>query len=404
MNGSHKEVIVANGLDFPDGLVVDWIAGNIYWSDTGFNRIEVSRVDGSSRRVLVWRNLTNPSSIAVDPAAGFIYWAAWSNVSVIERAALDGTGRIPLVTDAGRPNSLTIDFSERRLYWADIDKQLIAYTSLSSAKTYHTKVVINLESAQLFGLTLYKTAIYWTDAKGWTIERADKESGSNRLVVQSSIDDVHDVLVYHGSRQVGTNPCSVGNGGCSHLCLFVSGKVKCSCPSHLFPSSPDPKECVEPDQFLLFSQKNKISRLLMDEKHPDEVPDLALGIDGARDIQSIGYDPVDGLIYWIDYGSKRKARHTISIRRAFENGTLVDRILHGSNFKPYDLAVDPYSRILFWSCEQTNAINVTRIDMEDPEDAIIGSILAGNGDQPRSVALHPQLRYLLKNWLSWQHF
>ena len=79
----------------------------------------------------------------------------------------------------------------------------------------------------------------------------------------------------------------------------------------------------------------------MDEKHPDEVPDLALGIDGARDIQSIGYDPVDGLIYWIDYGSKRKARHTISIRRAFENGTVVDRILHGSNFKPYDLAVDP---------------------------------------------------------------
>ena len=63
-----------------------------------------------------------------------------------------------------------------------------------------------------------------------------------------------------------------------------------------------------------------------------------------------------------------------------------------------------YSRILFWSCEQTNAINVTRIDMEDPEDAIIGSILAGNGDQPRSVALHPQLRYLFKNWLSWQHF
>jgi low density lipoprotein receptor-related protein 5/6 len=288
---------------------------------------------------------------------------------------------------------LTIDFGERRLYWADIDKQSISYCSLS-ATDKATKTVISLKSAQLFGLTLYKNNIYWTDAKGRTIERADKDTGLNQFVVQSDIDDVVDILVYHESRQVGTNPCSVDNGGCPHLCLFVSGKVRCSCPSHMFPSSGDPKECVEPEKFLLFSQKNKFSRLYMDEKYPDEVPDLSLPIFGARDIQSISYDSTEGLIYWIDYGSKRRARHSVSIRRAFENGSLHDRILHGSNFRPYDLAVDPFSRLLFWSCEQTNAINVTRIDIEDPDEAVVGSILGGNEDQPRSIALHPQLRFV----------
>lgn len=393
LNGSHKEVIAGHGLDFPDGLAVDWVAGNIYWSDTGFNRIEVSRLDGSSRRVLVWKDLTNPSSLTVDPAAGFIYWSVWSDVLMIEKAALDGSGRSPFVTDVGKTNSLTIDFNERRLYWADIDKQSISFASLSPSTPPEklTKTVISLESSQLFGLTLFKNFVYWTDAKGRTIERADKDTGLSRFVIQSNIDDVVDILVYHQSRQIGTNPCSVDNGGCPHLCLFVSGKVRCSCPSHMFPSSADPKECVEPKNFILFSQKNKFSRLFKDEKYPEEVPDLSLPLYGARDIQSIAYDPLEGLIYWVDFGSKRRARHAASIRRAFENGTLHDRILHGSNHRPYDIAVDPFSRLLFWSCEQTNRINVTRI-MDDPDEAVVGSILSGNEDQPRSIALLPHLR------------
>jgi low density lipoprotein receptor-related protein 5/6 len=374
-------------------MTVDWVSGNIYWTDTGLNRIEVSRCDGSSRRVLIWKDLNNPASIAIDPASGSIYWSTWSDVSVIERAAMDGSGRTIFVTDVGKTNGLTIDFQDRRLYWTDIDKQSISYAPLTtSGKAETSKMVLKSESAQLYGLSMYKNNVYWTDLKGRTIERADKETGLSRFVVQSEIDDVVDILIYHESRQVGTNPCEIDNGGCPDLCLFVRGKVQCACPSHLFPSKTDPKDCIKPDQFLLFSQKNKMSRLYMDDQHPEEVPDLALPIYGARDIQSIGYDPTDRLIYWIDYGSKKKPKHYISIRRAHDNGTLLDRIFHGSNFRPYDLAVDPYARLLFWSCEQTNAINVTRIDIEDPEESVVGSILGGNEDQPRSIAIHPQMR------------
>ena len=60
-NGSSAEVVVEFGLDFPDGMAVDWVAGNVYWTDMSFNRIEVSRTDGRARRVLIWRDLTRPS-------------------------------------------------------------------------------------------------------------------------------------------------------------------------------------------------------------------------------------------------------------------------------------------------------------------------------------------------------
>ena len=78
---------------------------------------------------------------------------------------------------------------------------------------------------------------------------------------------------------------------------------------------------------------------------------------GTRDIKSLDYDPVDGLVYWIDNGSKsRKQRKKlnrqsdesgggghdpiidddydigsgeskVSIKRAFRNGTVLDKSL-----------------------------------------------------------------------------
>jgi hypothetical protein len=52
-----------------------------------------------------------------------------------------------------------------------------------------------------------------------------------------------------------------------------------------------------------------------------------LPVYGARDIRSMSYDPLDGLIYWIDNGSRKKDTSRIAIKRAFTNGTLLDRKL-----------------------------------------------------------------------------
>lgn len=56
-------------LYFP-GMVVDWIAHNLYWADTGSKRIEVARLNGSSRKVLIWQGIDEPRSLALDPEKG----------------------------------------------------------------------------------------------------------------------------------------------------------------------------------------------------------------------------------------------------------------------------------------------------------------------------------------------
>ena len=69
------EDVVSVGLEKPEGLAVDWIAGKLYWTDRRgaqreTSRIEVANLDGSNRKVLFWKDLGLPWVIAVDPLLG----------------------------------------------------------------------------------------------------------------------------------------------------------------------------------------------------------------------------------------------------------------------------------------------------------------------------------------------
>jgi len=52
----------------PEGIAVDWLSRNIYWSDFGRNRIEVAKLNGAHRRAILWNDIDSPKSIALDPA------------------------------------------------------------------------------------------------------------------------------------------------------------------------------------------------------------------------------------------------------------------------------------------------------------------------------------------------
>lgn len=63
-------MIIDTEVSHPDGIAIDWVARNLYWTDTGTDRIEVSRLNGTSRRVLISDKLDEPRSIALDPQRG----------------------------------------------------------------------------------------------------------------------------------------------------------------------------------------------------------------------------------------------------------------------------------------------------------------------------------------------
>jgi len=62
------EVLVESEINTPDGLAVDWVHGNLYWTDTGKNSIEVlSLANPAWRTRLISEDLDEPRAIVVDP-------------------------------------------------------------------------------------------------------------------------------------------------------------------------------------------------------------------------------------------------------------------------------------------------------------------------------------------------
>ena len=65
------EDVVTETIDVPDGMAVDWIYDLLYWTDTGYDHIQVSRLDGTDRRTIVKDDsLDEPRAIVVDPIRG----------------------------------------------------------------------------------------------------------------------------------------------------------------------------------------------------------------------------------------------------------------------------------------------------------------------------------------------
>jgi low density lipoprotein receptor-related protein 5/6 len=388
MNGSQLEHIVEFGLEYPEGMAVDWVAHNIYWADTGTSRIEMTRLDGSSRKVLIWKNIENPRAIALDPPKGHIYWTDWGNKPKIERSALDGSHRVELIQDVGRANGLTIDYIERRLYWTNLDTNLIESSDMLGQDRHQ---IIQDDLPHPCGLTQYQDYIYWADWVTRSIERANKTNGLNRTRIQGSLQHIMDILIFHASRQSGWNDCGHKNGGCSHICIarsdeYTSGDNEtaythhCDCPTH-YTLQADNKTCTPPESFMLFSRKNVISRML---RNLNEAPDIVLPIQNIRNIKSLAYDPVEGIIYWVEAKAK-------TIKRAAENGSMSGMVVPNPQdlFQPHDIAIDPYSRLLYWSDAENNVINVTKLSGQ-----AVGVIVEGSHLKPRSIALAPEKGYI----------
>ena len=158
------------------------------------------------------------------------------------------------------------------------------------------------------------------------------------------MDYVMDIVVYStlpADQAKLSSPCD--DNKCQYLCVVKQGRPSCLCPSHYSLQS-DKLSCSPPTSFLLFSQKNKISRLMMTapEDDIDEVPDIVLPVRKARSIQSVSYDQVAGMIYWMGNVRSDQQARQVTRRSTLDGNTQMFDIL--DKFQPFDLVIDPITR------------------------------------------------------------
>uniref|UniRef100_A0A3B3SQ27 Low density lipoprotein receptor-related protein 8, apolipoprotein e receptor n=1 Tax=Paramormyrops kingsleyae TaxID=1676925 RepID=A0A3B3SQ27_9TELE len=252
-DSSQQITLIDSALHSPEGLAIDWIHKNLYWTDSGDKTISVATGDGKKRRVLIHTELSEPRAIAVDPKQGFMYWSDWGAQAKIEKAGMNGVDRQVLVSDSIEwPNGITLDLASRRLYWVDSKLHLISSVDLNGGSR---KVLLSSSDhlGHPFALTVFEDRIYWTDLDNEAIYSANRLTGRDVATLAEHLNSPLDVVVFHELRQPSApDSCNLGslpNGGCEYLCLKApqitehSPRYTCACPDGM-ELGPDMRRCV----------------------------------------------------------------------------------------------------------------------------------------------------------------
>ncbi|KAF7698092.1 low density lipoprotein receptor a [Silurus meridionalis] len=250
LDSSQHSIVIDSDLGAAEGIAVDWIHGNIYWTDSVRGAISVATGDGMKRKTLFRKDLTKPRAIVVDPIKNFVYWTDWGTPAKIERGGLNGVDRSTLVSEnIIWPNGITLDLLNQHLYW--VDSKLHTLESIDAqGGGRRTLIIDHGRLAHPLSVTVFEEQVFWTDVKNNAILSANRVTGGDITEVAEHLTSPEDIVLFHDLKQPSAmNWCKINNGGCEFLCLaapqvsIFSPKYTCACPDNMMLDK-DMKKCV----------------------------------------------------------------------------------------------------------------------------------------------------------------
>ncbi|KAJ8401703.1 hypothetical protein AAFF_G00376740 [Aldrovandia affinis] len=221
LNGSTgQEVIVRKGLQNVEALTFDPISRLLYWVDAGSQKIEVANPDGDLRRTLLNSSvLEHPRALALMPGER-LGRACWG----VYRSWMDGSNSSRIVSEGVRwPNGIALD--DGWLYWTEAFGDRIERADFDGKQ----RSVIMEGLPHPYAIAVFKNEIYWDDWSMMGIFRAPKSGMSEGEQLLGRLSGVMDLKIFYKDKTKGHNGCA--DQPCSLLCLPQPGqRHTCVCP------------------------------------------------------------------------------------------------------------------------------------------------------------------------------
>lgn len=367
-DGSSRQIIASIGVGLPEDIAVDWVTGNIYFTDRNYQRIAVCDNNGTYCTVIINEKIEKPRAIVLSPKSGVMYWSDWGLKPQIAMASMDGKNYVPFVKDNIQwPNGLTIDYPNDRLYWIDAKLTVIESIRLDGRDR---RTILSDVIKYPFSIAVFENKLYWTDWSSNTIECCDKFTGKNWKTLFYANTMPYGIHIYHSILKPKIpNPCS-GNP-CSQICLLNSNNsYTCACSMNKV-LGVDEHTCraVKKKEHLMVAAENT----LIDYYH--EVlgnPKMSSSLT-MKYITAMGYDSLTGGIFINDQATNQIYRYNVNTGVSESLLTVQNELLGGMDF-------DFIGNNLYWTDMQHKSIEVHSLDTkgktvfyfyEEPHDIVL---------------------------------
>ncbi|XP_048838564.1 LOW QUALITY PROTEIN: sortilin-related receptor [Brienomyrus brachyistius] len=227
LNGSSgQEIIVRRGLQNVEALAFDPVSRLLFWVDAGAQKIEVANSDGDLRHTLFNSSvLEHPRALSLLPGESLMFWTDWGDRAAgVYRAWMDGTNVSCIVSDGVRwPNGITTD--EHWLYWTEAFGDRIERADFLGGQ----RTVLMEGLPHPYAIAVFKNDIYWDDWSRMGIFKASKSGSLDSELLVGRLTGVMDLKIFYRGKTKGHNACA--DQPCSLLCLPRPGhRHTCVCP------------------------------------------------------------------------------------------------------------------------------------------------------------------------------
>ncbi|XP_066998103.2 low-density lipoprotein receptor-related protein 2 [Anabrus simplex] len=385
-NGTELQPIIKDGIGSNGirGLAVDWIAGNLYFTNVfpHENYLEVCWLDGSNRKVLVKTTTDAPRELAVNPIKRLLYWIDYGQYPRIGKALLDGSNWTSIVTTGiSNPRDITVDMQTHEVYWVDSKLDMIQKVSASGGN----RQVIRRNLPNPMGIAVYKNDVYWVDRNLNTVFKASKlpANSTRPISVRTNLQNLRDIAIFDESSQPfdSSNPClKHGNGGCEQLCFSYPAssnntpvKSRCDCATGQ-PAEDNSQKCAAVEEFLVFSTRTEIRSIHLDP-HATTLPFQP--VTNLTNVVGVDFDFADQKLLFTQIRPWAKIAWISSKEPSGEIHTIIKR-----GINPEGIAYDWTQKKVYWTDSSNNSIYA--MNMDGSELVMIARV-----ERPRAIVVDP---------------